>query len=493
MKRLLILLILGILAAQENPPIPQLKVEEFTIVGIDTFKARRPIVDITPGFRSSIGIEDPDLIGFVSDKFPVKQFEITIHKPKEKTSFVRGSFGTGYGNSLHIKFLAGKITKNSLLLGNLNMGGAFGGDHGINAINGFISLSGKYSSGLDWQIKGGLLAKSEKASKGDTIITHKLASPTIYGKIARYPGVRGLFWSSTIDENFIINDSVNSSWLKLSAEAGYITEKPLKVYGGLKFGKLGDAGVTRAYIGFSALLGRLKLTLKGGLASTAGGKSSPVFDSRFAFPFANQFKLGLKVSKATEIANFGLYSMNTAFLSQIDKPYSEHTDASVFLHYSASSFSLQFGAGFRQYTSVPVLIKTNPHSWSFTSDTTSLKGLTLEFALYSLKHLSINGRMFLPSSEYSSDTLLLKGIAGISYVMPERGLLPEVRFSLNLANFNRRAVATEDVVFAKTIARHIGAFVELTNPFKEGFEIFVPRGYKINNGFSLALGLTMKF
>ncbi len=497
MKRLFLLLLLGLLSAQENPEqtpeLPQLKVEEFTIVGIDTFRAQRPIVDVTPGFRSYIPIGDPDLVGFVSGQFPVKTFEIKIEGHKERKSFFRSSLGMGYGNYVHLRMLGGKLGKGSSILGNLKITGAIGGNHGINTIDGFVSLNGK--NGILWTLTASIFSKMEKASRVDTILSHKLFSPSIHGNLSYLPENNGFFTLASLDQEFVVNDtgkSHNFSWTKFNASVGYILDKPLKISADLSLEKLKSTGVTSFGLGMGTMLGKIKSLLSAGFAGSSEGKSTPVFAASLVFPFASNLKFGLKVSKTLMTADFGLFEANSALLGDVSKPLEEQTSITLSTHYTTGTFALQFGAGYREYTWAPVLAKDSSRFWVLTSDTTSIRGAILEFSLYDYRHLSINGSYFLTSQEFPRDTLFLRGLLGISYTLPEGRIIPGVRFGLNLANFNRRTVAEESFEISKSFTRHVGAFIEIINPFKEGFEIFAP-DYKINNGFSLALGLTMKF
>ena len=497
MKKLLFFLLIGLLSAQENPEqvpeLPQLKVGEFTIIGIDTFRAQRPIVDVTPGFRSYISIGDPDLVGFVSDQFPVKTFEIKIEGHKERKSFFRSSFGMGYGNYLHLRMLGGKLGTGSSILGNIKISGAIGGEHGINTINGFMSLGGK--SRVIWTIKAGLYSKMEKASRNDTILTHKLFSPSIQGTFSYFPEGNGFFSRATFDENFVVSDtgkSFNFSWTRLDASVGYTLDKPLRFSTDLKLEKLKSASVTSLGLGVGTMLGKIKSSFSAGFAAASDGKNSPVFKGSLILPFASNLKFGLKASQIVKTADFGIYAANSALLCNVSSPLSRETSIGFTTHYTTGSFAMQFGAGYRQYASVPVLVRDSSKFWILTSDTSSIKGAVIEFSLYDYHHLSISGSYYLASRDSSNDTLFLKGLMGISYVVPEGKFIPGIRFNLNLASYNRRAVAQESFELSKSFTSHVGAFIEIVNPFKEGFEIFAP-DYKINNGFSLALGLTMKF
>ena len=496
MRKLLLFLFVGLLSAQENPQVPelpQLKVGEFTIVGIDTFRAQRPIVDVSPGFKSYISVGDPDLVGFVSGQFPVNTFEISIEGPKERKSFFRSSLGMGYGNYLHLKVLAGKLCRGPSILGNIRISGPVGGNHGINTMDGFVSFNGK--NGFIWSLTAGLFSKTEKASRGDTILTHKLFSPSIRGNLRFLPQNNGLFLLTRLDEEFVINDtgeSHNVLWTKFNGSMGYIIDKPFKVSADLNLERLKSTGITSFGLGIGTVLGGVKSSLSAGLASSSEGKSSPVFALSLVFPFASNLKFGVKASKSLEIADFGLFETNSALIRDVSKPLKNQTSITLLTHYTTGTFALQLGVGYREYTSAPVLIRDSSKFWTLTSDTTSIKGASLEFSLYNYRHLSINGSYFLTSKEFSCDTLFLRGILGISYTLPEGRLIPGVRFGLSLANFNKRAVAQESFEVSKSFTKHVGAFIEVANPFKEGFEIFAP-DYKINNGFSLALGLTMKF
>lgn len=497
MKKLLVFLLMGILSAQENPEhsstVPQLKVGEFTIIGIDTFRAQRPIVDVTPGFRSYISIEEPDLVGFISGQFPIKTFDIKVKRHEERSSFIRSSFGFGYGGYLHLRLLGGKFNRSSSKLGNLTVSGRFGSDHGLTTIRGFISFSKK--SSILWTLTAGLFSKTEKALKGDTLMVHKLFSPSIRGTFQYLPADRGIFTQLHIDENFIISDtgrSLNFSWSQLNASVGYVVDWPFKVSANLKFQKLKSASVKSIDFSVGYRIGRIKSSMSAGYGVTSNGVTSPIFHGVMVFPFASNFKFGVKVEKTFQTADFGFYEINSALLGDVSNPFLKEDYIGISTHYTTGVFALQFGTGYKKYSSVPILVKNPSKFWILTSDTGTINGPVIEFSLYDYRHLAINGSYFLASQDSLIDTLLLKGQLDVSYVMPESKFIPGIKFNVSLVSYNRRSVAQQSFNIFKSFTRHTGAFIKITNPFKEGFEVFAP-GYKINNGLSLALGLTMKF
>ncbi len=496
MKKLIFILLTGILFSQETAIIPQLKVEEFTIVGIDTFKARRSIVDVVPGFRSYINIKDPDMVGFIVDKFPVKTFEIKPEVVKERNSFVRASVGLGYGNNVHLRFLAGRKKSMSTSLAGLQMMGVVGGDYGISQLSGFLQISAKKSPGISYLLGTGAFSRFEKTDNDTNMITHKLFIPGLRTRLDVYPPVSGGFiLGFDADVNYVFSDTSKTfsyPWIKLNSRIGYETDLPLVALGNLSFEKLGNSAVGLADFSVNFITGRLKTQLGTGVAFTARSSTVPVFNLNLSYPFGSSSKIGLNIDKNVKTADFGTFISNSAMLSYVDSSYENYASAVLSLHINHGEMDISIGSGYVFYNSVPILVRDGRY-WKLSSDTSGIGAPYLYFKIFDFKNFSASGSYFIKSYKPVRDTLLMKGTFALSYARPESKYIPSIRAALQLSNFNDDLVLTEGFEFSKSFARHFGALFEIDNPVKEGFEIFTPANYKINNGFSLTLGFFMKF
>ncbi len=496
MKKLIFLLLAGLVFSQETTIIPQLKVEEFTIVGIDTFKARRSIVDIVPGFRSYINIKDPDMVGFIVNKFPVKTFEIKPEIIKERNSFVHASVGIGYGNNIHMRFLAGRKKAKSTSLAGFQMMGVIGGDHGISQLSGYLQTTGKNSHGFSYLFGIGSYSRFEKAEDNTTIVTHKLFVPGLNANIDFYPPVNGgLFWGVNADVNYVFSDTSKTfsyPWIKLSSRMGYETDLPLVASGKVSFEKLGNSSVGAADFFVNLILGKLKTQIGTGMAFTGKNQTVPLFNFNLLYPFGSSQKIGLTVEKNVETVDFGNIVSNSAMLSYVDSSYENYASAILSVHLSYGETDISLGSSYTFYNSIPILTKVGRY-WKLDSDTSGIGAPYIYFKVFNFKNFSLSGVYLIKSYKPVKDTLLLKGTIAASYVHPESRYIPSIRATFRLANFNDDIVMTEGLELSKSFARHFGALFEIDNPINEGFEIFTPANYKINNGFSLTLGFFMKF
>lgn len=496
MRKLVFLLLAGMLFSQETAVIPQLKIEEFTIIGIDTFKARRSIVDVVPGFRSYINIQDPDMVGFIVDKFPVKTFEIKPELIKEKNSFVRASVGMGYGNNVHMRFLAGQKKAMSIYLAGFQMMGVTGGNHGISQLSSFVQVIGKNSSSLSYLFGIDGYSRFEKSENDTNIITHRLFAPGFNAKIDYYPPLNGgLFWGANADVNYVFSDTSKTfsyPWIKLSSKVGYESDLPFVASGKVSFEKLGNSAVGLASFLLNLMPSKLKTQLGTGIAFVTGHRTTPIFNLNILYPFGASKKLGLTIEKNVRTADFGNIVSNSAMLSYVDSSFENYISAILSLHLSYGKMDISLGSGYAFYNYIPVLVRSGRY-WKLSSDTSGIGAPYVYFKVLNFKNFSLSGTYLIKSYKPVKDTLLLKGTITASYVRPESKYMPSIRAALRMVNFNDGLVITEGLELSKSFARHFGALFEIDNPLKEGFEIFTPTNYKISNGFSLTLGFFMKF
>ncbi len=491
MKRLLILLITGFLAAQE---FPALRLEEFTIVGIDTLKARRGIVDVVPGFRTSIPIPDPDLAGFIVDKFPVKTIEIKPPESNEKKKILFASLGFGYGNNVHIQTIAGRSKENEVVIGNFEFLGPVGGDRGVTELEGFGHYFRKLSNSSLFRLSGKIYGRFEKAANGSSSLDVTQFIPSFAVEYARLPVPKGIFFRTRLGTSFLTSkcdtlDTNNKTALDVKLEAGYVDQ--FKISGLLTYRTLGDfslsSGILRMFFG----AGKLKSHAYAGYAYANSEKGSLLGGLNLIFPLGSKFKILANAEKIVKMADYSDILRNAAFVGDFERLDENFFEVTTGFDYSGDRINIKALAGYRQFSKTPLLIRRG-NFWTFGTDTIETDGAVLRLEVGNPDRFEISGETFF-TDKFKADTLLPGGRGTISFINPESGILPGIKLGVTVSLFGDDIVISQGLELYKTIAGSFGAFVELTNPVKEGYEIFTPAGYDISNGFSLTLGFTLKF
>ncbi len=494
MKRLILLLLAGLLFSQEYPA---LRLEEFTIVGIDTLKARRGIVDVIPGFRTSIPIPDPDLAGFIVDKFPVKTIEIKPPETNEKKKLLYTSFGFGLRNNLHFQLTAAKNRGTDVVLANFRALGPAGGSKGVTELDGSGFYFKKLSNTSLLRLSAGIYGKWDRATGNGSDIGISYLLPSFAIEFAKYPVPSGLFLRTNFGLKFLtlrsdLFDTKNRTALDFDLETGFTSSMPFKISGVLSHRAFGGFSVTSGKINMLFGAGALKSAVSAGYAYPESNKGTPIGSINLVFPAGSKLKFLLNSRKAFQMADYIGILKTAAMVSDFGRLDEELFEVTGGINFSTDFANIRLLAGYRQYQRPSLLVKKGSF-WTLQTDTTKVDGGVLKLELGDLQRFDISGEFFIGGDKYKSDTLLPRGKGVVSFVNPEGRILPGFKFGIITAFFGDDLLISQGLEVYKTVAGSFGAFVELTNPIKEGFEIFTPSGYDISNGFSITMGFTLKF
>ncbi len=490
MRGFILLLIAGFLFSQDYPA---LRVGEFTIVGIDTLRARRGIVDVIPGFRTSITIPDPDLSGFIVDKFPVKTIEVKAPRSMEKKSIFLTSFGFGYGNNLHFQLIAGQNRGKDLILTHFRTLGPAGGSKGITELEGTGRFYRRFSNSTFVRISAGIYSKWARAIGGSADISGSSVIPSFSFDFARFPVFSGPFIRANLGIKSLFLKSVqkrNKSGFDAYLEAGIMRTPPLKVSGVFSYRTLGEFSLTSGKIHALFTTGILKSSVFAGYAFSGGKKA--VGGAKLTLPVGARMKFLLSLEKSLLMADYSEILRSVPLVSSFGRLDEEFFETAAGLNFTTGYSNIRILAGYRQFEKPPLIVR-NGNFWSFETDTADIKGGILRVEAGIPDRFTLAGEVFIGGGGSGTDTLLYRGRGIVSFVYPEGKIIPGFKSGITATFFGDDIVITQGFEVSRTVAGNFGAFVELTNPVKEGFEIFTPPGYKISNGFSLTMGFTLKF